>query len=215
MHNGLVMFDRETDSFWLQMLGEAVYGPMLGTKLEYLPAFQTTWEDWKNTHPDTLALEKGYFGDYDPYLNYFEFDYAGVVSPNRIDNRLHQKEFVIVVEHLGRRVAFPFSVLSLEPIANHFVGETPILAVFNDQTATGVAYLRTLPDGQVLNFKVMDGMTLLDEETGSTWNGISGEAINGPLAGTQLTRARSTLSFWFAWFDFYPDTDIYLPESSE
>jgi len=209
MHNGLVMYDRQTDSFWAQVLGEAVSGPMVGTKLEFIPAFQTTWEDWKATHPDTVALEKGYFGDYDPYLNYYEFDYAGVVRPNRVSHRLGQKEFVIGVEHLGNTVAFPFSVMSLEPIVNDYVGDTPILAVFNAETATGVAYQRTFLDGQVLSFTILDGMTLIYQETGSTWNGITGEAISGSLAGESLIRVKSTLAFWFGWYDFYPDTDVY------
>ena len=214
IRNVLVMYDRQTNSFWSQLLGEAVQGEMLGTKLEFLPAFQTTWEDWKASHPDTVALEKGYFGDYDPYLNYYEFDYAGVVSPNRVDNRMNQKEFVIGVEHFGSTVAFPFSVMSLEPIVNYHVGDTPILAVFNAETATGVAYERTLPDGRILNFEVKEGMTLVDLETGSTWNGIGGEAISGPLAGEALARVKSTLSFWFGWFDFHPDTDVYgTPEA--
>ncbi|MEN8240856.1 MAG: DUF3179 domain-containing protein [Chloroflexota bacterium] len=213
MHNGLVMYDRQTDSLWAQVLGEAVSGPMVGTRLEFIPAFQTTWEDWKATHPDTTALEKGYFGDYDPYLNYYEFDYAGVVSPNRVSDRLGQKEFVIGVEHLGDTVAFPFTVMSLEPIVNYYVGDTPILAVFNDQTATGLAYQRGLADGSVLSFKIVEGMTIVDQETGSTWNGITGEAISGPLAGESLIRVKSTLAFWFGWYDFYPDTDVYgVPE---
>jgi hypothetical protein len=214
MHNGLVMYDRQTDSFWPQMLGVAVHGPFLGTRLEFLPAFQTTWEDWKNRYPDTRALEKGYFGDYDPYLNYYEFDNTGIVLPNRVDNRMNPKEFVIGVEHLGSTVAFPFSVMSLEPVVNYYADDTPILAVFNAETATGVAYGRSLPDGRVLTFEVDEGMMLTDLETGSIWNGITGKAVSGPLAGQALVRLKSTLSFWFGWFDFHPDTDVYgIPAS--
>ncbi len=59
IRNVLVMYDRQTDSLWSQLLGEAVQGEMVGTKLEFLPAWMTTWEEWKALHPNTLALDKG------------------------------------------------------------------------------------------------------------------------------------------------------------
>jgi hypothetical protein len=214
IRNVLVMYDRQTGSYWSQLLGEAVRGEMLGTKLEFLPAFQTTWEDWKTTHPDTVALEKPYAGNYDPYQGYYSSQSEGVLGASQVDERVGQKEFVIGVEHLGNKVAFPFSVLSLEPIVNYQVGSTPILVVFNPITATGVVFERTLADGQLLTFEAEDGLTLVDLETGSTWDGLEGEAVSGPLAGETLTRVKSTQSFWFGWYDFHPDTDVYgLPEN--
>jgi len=71
IRNVLVMYDRQTESLWSQLLGETVQGPLVGTKLEFLPAFQTTWEDWKNLQPDSLALRKGYYGSRDPYSSYY------------------------------------------------------------------------------------------------------------------------------------------------
>ena len=50
---------------------------------------------------------------------------------------------------------------------------------------------------------------LSDEETGTLWDGLTGKAIDGPLAGKRLTRLKSTSSFWFGWKDWYPDTRIY------
>jgi hypothetical protein len=213
IRNVLVMYDRQTGSFWSQLLGEAVQGEMLGTKLEFLPAFQTTWEDWKTTHPDTIALEKSYAGNFDPYRGYYSSQSEGVLGASQVDERIGQKEFVIGVEHLGDKVAFPFSVLSLEPIVNYQVGSTPILVVFNPDTATGVVFERRLDDGETLTFEAENGLTLVDLETGSTWDGLNGIAISGPLVGESLTRVKSTQSFWFGWYDFHPDTDVYgIPE---
>ena len=56
IRNTLVMFDRETDRLWEQIIGEAVDGPLKGTELEFVPAILTTWEDWKTKYPGTLAL---------------------------------------------------------------------------------------------------------------------------------------------------------------
>lgn len=47
IRNVLVMYDRQTESYWSQLLGEAVEGEMVGTKLEFLPSWMMTWEAWK------------------------------------------------------------------------------------------------------------------------------------------------------------------------
>ena len=62
-------------------------------------------------------------------------------------------------------------------------------------------------DGQQLTF-VMDGNTMTDNETGSSWN-IFGQAIAGPLAGSELQPMLSHTHFWFAWAAFRPDTTVY------
>ena len=88
IRNVLVMYDRQTDSLWSQLLGEAVEGPLIGTKLEFLPAFQTTWSKWKEQHPDSLALKKGYYGNRDPYSRYYASGQTGVIGTTNNDQRL-------------------------------------------------------------------------------------------------------------------------------
>ena len=56
--NVLVMFDRQTDSLWSQLLGQAIVGPLKGTRLTMLPATVMTWGAWRNEHPDGLLLRK-------------------------------------------------------------------------------------------------------------------------------------------------------------
>ena len=206
--NVLVMYDRQTESLWSQLLGEAVEGELQGTKLEFLPSLQTTWEDWKTQNPDTLALRKGYYGARDPYDSYYASDRTGVIGQAVQDERLYVKEFVVGVEVNGEPVAFPFSVLNSEPIINHEAGGEPILVVFNAETGTGVVYEREV-DGRTLTFSQVKGATVTDAETGTQWNGLTGEALEGPLTGETLTRVKSTSSFWFGWNDWYPNSEIY------
>jgi len=206
--NVLVMYDRQTESLWSQLLGEAVEGELQGTKLEFLPSIQTTWEDWKTRNPNTVALRKGYYGDRDPYDSYYASGSAGVIGEATRDDRLYTKEFVVGVELNGDPVAFPFSVLNDEPVVNYEVGDEPILVLFSAETGTGVVYEREV-DGQVLTFSQVEGTTITDAETGTTWNGLTGEALEGSLVGNTLTRVKSTASFWFGWKDWYPDSEIY------
>lgn len=206
--NALVMYDRQTDSLWSQILGEALSGPLKGTRLEFVPALHTTWADWKAQHPDTLALVKGYSGDYDSYEGYYQSSQAGVLGETRSDNRLYVKEFVVGVEQNGEAVAYPFGALNDQPVVNDVIGGVPVLVVFEADGGASAVFSR-LVDGQSLTFSAKDGLTLTDSATGSTWTGLTGVATAGPLAGEQLSPVKSTRAFWFGWKDWYPDTRVF------
>lgn len=214
IRNALVMFDRETDTLWSQLLGEAVQGPLVGTQLEYLPAVMTTWKDWKAMHPDTRALRKGYVGDRDPYTGYYFSDIEGVLGAENVDDRLGTKEFVIGVDLDGESVAYPFGVLNGEPVVNDLVAGMPLVVAFDPDSGAGAVWERTLPDGTDLTFTPHNGEIIRDLETGTLWNGLTGQAVDGALEGEQLSPVASTLVFWFAWFDFHPDTRLYGFEDS-
>lgn len=209
IRNVLVMYDRETQTLWSQLLGEAVAGELVGTKLEFLPGVMTTWKNWREMHPNTIAIQKGYFGNRDPYSSYYYSDSAGVLGATNPDDRLDTKDFVIGVELNQEAVAYPFRVLSEEPVVNDEINGVPIVVAFDAENATGVIWERTLADGSVLEFVEVDGAIMRDLETGTLWDGISGSAVEGQLAGETLTQVKSTQSFWFGWVDFNQDTEVY------
>ena len=99
-----------------------------------------------------------------------------------------------------------------ETLINDEVGGHPILVVFNMEGRSGIVFSRKTEEGD-LTFTVKEGFTFTDAETGSTWDGQLGLAIDGPLEGTRLERVMSTKSFWFGWKDFYPETRVYGEET--
>ena len=210
IRNVMVMYDRQTGSLWSQLLGRAIEGQFEGTELEFLPSWMMTWQEWKARHSDTLALVKGDSGGRDPYDAYYETDQAGVLGEERYDDRLWVKQYVVGVALGDEAVAYPWSVLSFEPVVNDVLNGTPLLVVFGEDSRTGVVFERGL-DGQVLTFAPgdQDPLMLADAETGSTWDGLAGRAVAGPLDGEQLKRVKSTASFWFGWKDWYPETRVY------
>ncbi len=210
IRNVLVMYDRETESYWSQLLGEAVEGEMVGAKLEFLPSWMTTWEQWQEMHPNTLALDKfGSSSSRDTYASYYASDSAGVIGEMHLDDRLYTKEFVIGVALDDAPVAYPFSVLNEEPVVNDTVGDSAVVVVFDPATANGVVYSREV-DGQTLTFDTAElPLQLIDAETATIWNAFTGEALSGPLVGSRLDRVKSTRSFWFGWSDFHPQTRLY------
>lgn len=216
--NVLVMYDRQTDSLWSQLLGEAVDGSLNGTKLTFVESLQTTWAEWKALHPNTLALQKFFRGNFDGYASYYADPSAGVLGETRRDDRLYTKEFVVGVAIEDAAKAYPFSRLNDEPVVNDAVNGQPLVVVFDQNSATGVVFSRKVEES-VLTLKLdaagkLGDARLVDEETGTIWAAFTGQALDGPLAGAQLERLRSTSSFWFGWKDFYPETEVYGLEGS-
>jgi len=210
IRNVLVMYDRQTESLWSQLLGEAVEGPLIGTKLEFVPSWMMTWEQWKEQHPDTLALNKnGRRGGRDSYASYYASGSAGVIGETIQDDRLFTKEFVAGVELNDTVIAYPYSALNENPYLNHSVAGEDVLVVFDPDSAVSIVFDRNLK-GQTLTFSPTgEPFRMKDAETGTLWDAFSGEALAGELAGQQLERIKSTSSFWFGWKDIHPDTLLY------
>ncbi len=206
--NVLVMYDRQTDSLWSQLLGEAVEGELKGQKLHFLPSWQTTWEDWRTRYPETVALVKGFKSTQDAYESYYNSYQAGVIGETFQDSRLDVKGYVIGVALGDEAKAYPFRVLNDEPVVNDILSGIPILVIFDIENASGVVFDRRVND-MILTFQPLANLQIVDNETGTIWDGLTGVGRMGELSGEQLTRVRSTQSFWFGWKDFYPETRVF------
>jgi hypothetical protein len=114
-NSDVLLFDRNTESLWSQILGEAVSGPLRGTPLPQLPAFHTTWADWRARHPETkvLSTDTGYARNYrsSPYGGYEQSPRLFFRVANRAPKDYHPKAWVIGVEVDGVHKAYPFEEL--------------------------------------------------------------------------------------------------------
>jgi len=113
-NSDVLMYDRETESLWSQLMTQAVTGPLKGTRLRIISTANTTWKDWKTRYPDTqlLSPETGYRRDYSrtPYTGYDESKTLFFPVAN-FDSSYHPKEKVIGLEINGKFKAYPFSEL--------------------------------------------------------------------------------------------------------
>lgn len=113
-NSNLVMYDRQTDSYWSQVLGESIVGEMTGTKLAVLPHDVISWKDWKNTNPDGEVLSKstGHFRDYSrsPYGDY-DINREIYFPVDKEDERYHPKEPTFTIEINGDIKIYPQSEL--------------------------------------------------------------------------------------------------------
>ena len=138
-NSDVLLYDRETESLWSQLLMQAVAGPLMGERLTAVPLVHTSWRAWRMEHPDTLVLstETGFVRDYsrDPYAGYAgRSDIYFPVSAE--SSRYHPKERVLGIEIDGRFKAYPFAELSRtgkRRISDSFAGR--LLTVSFDETA--------------------------------------------------------------------------------
>lgn len=227
-HSDMVMYDRQTESWWQQATGQGLVGAFAGDTLRMLDAQVVSWGEFRRAFPrgEVLSRETGVERPYgrNPYTGY---DAPGG-SPiarffrGRTDDRLPPMERVVAVHHDGETVAYPFSRLHDVQVVNDEVGSTPIVVFWapgtasaldeaqiaegRDVGATGV-FARRL-DGRTLTFGPRAAGRYRDRETGTEWN-LLGQGISGPLSGRRLQRMPAGDYFWFAWAVFRPETRIW------
>ncbi len=211
--NALVMYDHQSDTLWSQFLSRGVKGPLADTLLEIVPVLQTTWQQWLRLHPTTLVLNKRARYQTDSYEGYYRGGSTGIIGESNKDRRLAGKDMILGIDLGGVAKAYPFKAIASQEVINDFFADNPVLVTFDQASETGSAFDRTV-EGNPLTFRVgqetVDGLLLLrDEQTDSTWQPLTGRAIDGPLIGKALTRLPSFYAFWFAWSDFHPDTESY------
>ncbi|MFB6118086.1 DUF3179 domain-containing (seleno)protein [Halosegnis sp.] len=73
---------------------------------------------------------------------------------------------------------------------------------------TTVGATRTDPDADI---RVAGNVVLYDDRTRSYWSQIIGQAICGPLAGTEFDIVPSTVARWGVWREQHPETEVLLP----
>lgn len=226
--SNLIMYDRQTETWWQQATGNAIVGELLGMQLELYPATIVSWESFKSEYPggDVLSRDTGYGRNYgsNPYVGYDDvnnppFLYRGTPTPNQ----LAAVSRVLTIDLNGEAVAYPYQLLEEVHVVNDAIGGKDLVVFWQAGVAsaldasdiatgrdvgTGAAFSRDIENG-TLTFS-FDGMFIRDNETDSTWN-IFGEAIDGELKGMRLSPVLSINHFWFSWAAFKPETRIYRP----
>jgi len=93
--DSLIMMDRETETLWSHVTGEAIRGELKGARLESMPVAYTTWGKWKAEHPDTLVLTKEEAVDGSPYEGYQnDPERFGITRAKRVIEKLPGKAVV-------------------------------------------------------------------------------------------------------------------------
>ncbi len=198
IRNSFVMYDRQTDSLWIHVTGEAYQGPLKGKKLTFLPSTVTTWRKWKEDHPTSLVLpgrrRGGFMGTFNGLSRTRNFGLSVVV---RFKSKL-----------------YPYSELRETPVVNDRLNGAEVVVYYSRDHGTATAWRRKL-DGRSLTFALSAktdsrGNELMkDNQTGSLWNWLTGVAVAGPLKGRELAQLAYNPILSDRFRAFYPDRPIY------
>jgi hypothetical protein len=224
--DNLVMYDRQTESLWPQLTGQASVGVLTGTQLTAIPIGVVGWDQFRNARPNApvLTRDTGYRRDYgrNPYAGYDDPDGGLLVEPpDGRDPRLPVKERVIGIRLADQAVAIPrqavadagvmsVSLAGREIVLWHRPGQRSALdddAIGAGRDIGTVSAFDPQLDGRTLSF-TPQGTEFRDARTGSTWN-VLGEATAGPLKGHRLRPVTHLDTFWFAWVAFQPETRLH------
>ncbi len=226
-HSDLVMYDRQTESWWQQATGEGIVGEYAGRKLSFVPAPVLSWKEVRDQLPDALVLsrETGHRRPYgqNPYVEY-DRRRGPIASLFRggTDNRLPAMERVVALEGGKHPVAIPFSLMREERVVHLEQSGERVVVFWAAGTASALdseripwgrdvgstAVFSTKLGGQDLTFEAKGDGRFQEKETGSLWS-LTGDAIDGPLKGQRLDPVAHGNHFWFAWVVFRPETKVW------
>ena len=208
------MRDEETGTWWQQVSGKAIHGPLKGRQLKAVFHDDISFGIWKHEQPQgrvlkpderIAAAEKYEAADWETRVGRMR-----VVEGTDVDQRLPPRTLVMGIEAGGKSVAYPLSALQKQSPIIDMVGTVPIVVVLGEDKRSVRAFERIV-DGRRLEFfqkPESAGVQLIDAESGSTWN-FEGKAIAGPLAGRQLKKVFVLEDYWFDWRLYHPDTAVY------
>jgi len=221
-NQNFIMRDEETGTWWQQVSGKAIHGPLQGRQLKQVFHDEVSFAIWKRESPqgrvlkpvESVAAANQYeAADWETRVGRMR-----AVAGTDVDKRLAPRTLVLGIEVAGKSIAYPLPALQKQSPIVDVIGSVPIMVVLGDDHRSARAFERVV-DGRRLEFfqqttKADAGATekadlqLVDAETGSTWN-FEGKAVAGPLAGRQLKKVFVLEDFWFDWRIYHPDTMIY------
>jgi len=150
-----------------------------------------------------IVLPKGSF----PKINHPKY-----VGKQEAQKMFYGKEPVIAVSINGQAKAFSLNMLTTHEMVNDALGGVPILATYCPLCNAGLVYNRQININgktEILNFEVSgmlrnSDMVMMDTETESLWQQLTGEAIVGTYAGTTLPTIPSMIVSVDEFFTRYP-----------
>lgn len=208
------MRDRETGSWWQQVTGEAIQGPLKGQRLETVFHDELSFGLWKSEQPEGRVLrpneEIAKAGKYVP-ANWEQGMTARPVTTSfAFDRSIEPRTLIVGVEIKNVSKAYPFTAILKQQLILDDIGGTPIFLVLGEDKTSVRAYERVV-DGRKLEFLIKPdaaSFTIVDAETGSEWD-FTGRALSGPLNGKELSKVAILKDYWFDWQTYHPKTLVY------
>lgn len=223
-YSNLLMYDRQTETWWQQATGEAVVGELLGEKLQTVPLMKLSWEQIKENFPEAriLSRDTGYSRSYgvNPYRGYDSpgntpFLYRG---PSNDRDEMDLIDRVLTIPGESQSLVIPYRSARSERVIHEKLDGRPIVLFYTEEVASALDDQNIESGREVGSINVFStdrtfvhhkANLFKDVETDSIWNSF-GLAVEGPSKGTQLELITSVDHFWFSAYSLEEDYDLKL-----
>ena len=213
-NQNFLMRDEETGSFWQQISGLAVAGPLKGNQLTLVHSDELTFATWKDEQPQGTVLK-----DTPAYASQYEakdWDVRMKRAPVVIqfpEHGMKSRDLILGIQAFGASRAFLYDQVVKEKLIKDHVGDEPVLLVVGADNQSVRAFRDRVPgvDGATDFYRLTDnkpGRLLMDAATGSEWN-FQGCAVSGKLQGVCLEPVPMLKDYWFDWRNYNPKTTIW------
>ncbi len=213
-NQNFLMRDRETGTYWQQISGRAVAGPLSGRQLTPIHSDELNYVTWKSEDPLGAVLQDvpRYASDYSPK----DWDVRMRRVPTVIDFREHglqARDLMLGIHAFGVSRAYLYDQVIRDKLVKDRAGAEPVLLVVGPDGQSVRAFHGRIPGiaGAPDFYRIEGGRPpalLMDAATGSQWN-FQGCAISGKAQGTCLEPVGILKDYWFDWRNFNPATTVY------
>ncbi len=206
-HFNAMFEDGRTKSWWRQVNGEAIAGPLKGKILTEIPSEQMALGVWLLLHPDSYVLQPD---------SSFKEQYKGLdkYDEGKMEGNLERhdtlswkdKSWVIGIASKFHAKAYDWNDLKQAHVINDIFETKPITLVLENDTASFHVFNRVMGN-DTLQFVYDDYMKVMrDKKSNSIWD-LSGQCQNGPMKGMRLSRFQAYQEYWHSWRTFHPATE--------
>lgn len=233
-NSDMVMFDRQTETWWQQLMGEAIVGELAGAELKIVPSLIISVKEFFERYPEGMILSKETGHDKameqygsNPYNHYDSISknpYSRFFDEQNVDSRLPAMERIVDIQDEGKYKVYPFTAVAKEGVINDQFESKHVVLFYNAGTVSNmderditqskdvgsVTVFKPIVDEELLIFSKANGY-FIDQLSNSKWD-ITGKCFEGKFKGKQMMIEPHSNHFAFAWLAFYPNTIIYGKE---
>ncbi len=210
-NQNFLMRDEETGTYWQQISGAAVSGPLAGRHLTLVPSDELALATWKAEEPSGTVLDD---------VAAYKTEYAGKdwdVEMKRVPTVLSYarpglapRDLMLGIRAFGASRAFPYELVRKQKLVQDRVGSEPVILVVAKDGQSVRAFRGRVKDATPDFYLLLKegSAVFMDSQTGSQWD-FQGCAVSGALRGSCLERVEIIKDYWFDWRHYNAATTVY------
>lgn len=196
-HFNAMFEDERTKTWWRQVSGEAIAGPLKGSRLPELLSEQTTLNQWVDLHPETLIMQpdSAFTEEYESLEDYdFGIERGKLTRTDTLSWK--RKSWVVGVELDDSSYAVDWNELKEKRIINFQLANQHAFVVLASDTLSFFAYKNPGKEP----FIIQNDTLIINQ--------LRYDLLGRPIEGDQasLQKIKAYQEFWHSWQTFHPDT---------